>query len=493
MANWPTHPIVYEINTWVWLHELSRQAGRPLTLGSVPQAELERLASFGFDALWLMGVWQRSPAGRTIAREHPGLQAEYRRALPAYTADDVVGSPYAVLRYQVDAALGGETELGILRRRLRQLGLKLILDFVPNHLAVDHRWLVDHPERLVQGGQADLRQNPEDFFRAQGRVFAHGRDPYFAGWTDTVQLDYRHPGTRRAMIDTLLALAGHCDGLRCDMAMLVTRDVFARTWGGQFLPPGAEFWPEAIAQVRPLYADFLMMAEVYWDLEYDLQQMGFDYVYDKRLYDRLVAGDPALVREHLRLAGPDYQRGLVRFVENHDEPRAMAALGPQQSRAAATLALTLPGLRLVHQGQMEGRRVKLPVQLGRRPREAPEPGLEPFYRRLLAALRHPVFHDGQWGLLEPREAWPGNPSHGSFVAYRWALGEQRRLVVANLSSGSAQCFLPLDLPDVAGGAWELRDLLAGARYERDGDDLLARGLYLDMPGYGSHVFGVQRL
>lgn len=492
MSNWPAYPTVYEINTWAWLHDLTLGASRPVTLGSVPQAELDRLAGFGFDALWLMGVWQRSPRGREIAQELPHLQAEYRRALPDYTSEDVVGSPYAIYRYQVDPALGGDEELAVLRDRLGQLGLRLILDFVPNHLAIDHAWVRDHPDRLVQGGPAELQHNTDNYFRAQGRVFAHGRDPNFPGWTDTVQLDYRQPHVRRAITGVLLAVAGRCDGVRCDMAMLVMRDVFLRTWGGDFDPSGAEFWPAAIAEVKKSHPGFLMLAEAYWDLEFELQQMGFDYTYDKRLYDRLLEGSATLVREHLQLASLEYQRRLVRFIENHDEQRALAAFGPQRSQASATVALTLPGMRLVHDGQMEGRRLKLPVQLGRRSVESSQPGMEPFYRQLLTASSRPVFHRGQWQLLGPEMAWPGNPSHEKYVAHAWALDEERRLVVANLASGWSQCYIRLDWPDLAGQTWELADLLTEARYIRDGDDLLTRGLYLELPGYGTHLFQLFR-
>ncbi len=491
MSDWPTYPVVYEINTWVWLNDLSQKADRPVTLEHVPQAELERLASYGFDALWLMGVWQRSPGGRRVAQEHSGLQVEYRRALPDYTLEDVIGSPYAIYCYQVDPALGGDKELAVLRQRLRKLGLRLILDFVPNHLAVDHAWLTKRPERLVQGDPTSLIREPGNYFdHSTGDrqwVFAHGRDPNFDGWTDTVQLDYRRPDTRQAMSDVLMAVAKRCDGVRCDMAMLVSRDVFLRTWGGEFDPPWAEFWPTAIAGVKASHADFLMLAEVYWDLEWELQQQGFDYTYDKRLYDRLLGGDATSVRLHLH-ASLEYQRHLARFIENHDEERALTAFGPQRSRAVATLALALPGLRLLYEGQLEGRQSKLPVQLGRRRSEPPEPGLEPFYRRLLVALRHPVFHDGDWRLLESQREWPGNLSYRNFVAYHWVLGEERRLVVANLAPEPAQCFLSLDLPALAGRAWRLQDLLSDSQYVRNGDELLARGLYLDLPGYGYHLF-----
>jgi hypothetical protein len=271
------------------------------------------------------------------------------------------------------------------------------------------------------------------------------------------------------------------------MAMLVTREVFSRTWGGEFDAACAEFWPAATGRVRAEHPDFLFMAEVYWDMEYELQQQGFDFAYDKRLYDRMLHEGGPSVRAHLR-ADLSYQSRLARFIENHDEPRASEAFGPERGRAASALALTLTGLRLLHEGQLEGRRMKLSVHLGRRPQEAADVGLEEHYRRLLAALAHAVFHEGVWHQVEPHEAWPGNPSHQNFVSSLWTSGEDLRLVAVNLSNERAQCYLPLELPALAGRAWLLRDLLSDAQYLRDGDRLPAPGLYLDVPAYGHHLF-----
>ncbi|MER2599020.1 MAG: alpha-amylase family glycosyl hydrolase [Caldilineales bacterium] len=494
MATWPQNPAIYEINAWTWLHELRAQAGAPLTLAEIPQAELERLAGYGFDALWLMGVWQRSPAGRAVAVAHPGLQQEYARALPDFGATDVVGSPYCIFDYTVDAALGGDAALAVLRSRMAALGLRLILDFVPNHLARDHAWLGEHPERLLQGDADSLARQPANYFdhvaNGQWRVFAHGRDPYFDGWSDTVQVDYRLPASRRAMTDALLAVAERCDGARCDMAMLVNRDIFLRTWGGEFVPPRTEFWPAAITDVRAAYPDFLLLAEVYWDLEWELQQLGFDYTYDKRLYDRLVQGDAIEVQLHLA-ADTGYQRHMARFIENHDERRAVAAFGIARSMAAAVLAYTTPGLRLFHEGQLVGRRIKLPVQLGRRPLEQDDSTLEQLYRRLLDALRAPVMHHGDWQVLPPTAEWPGNTSYRQVVAFAWGLGNERRLVVVNLSPEPAQALLPVPWVALAGHTWRLNDLLNDNSYLRRGDDMLGAGLYVDLPGYGYHLFAIE--
>lgn len=495
MTTWPTNPVVYEINTWAWLEELSQRAGQPVTLATVPDDELARLAGYGFDGLWLMGVWERSPGGRQVALEHPGLQDEYQRALPGYTAGDVVGSPYSIRDYQVDPALGSDAGLAVLRERLAALGLRLMLDFVPNHMAVDHAWLSQHPDWLVQGGAGTLARLPADYFASeaggQWRVFAHGRDPHFSGWTDTVQIDYRSAAARRAMADILLSIAQRSDGARCDMAMLVSQDIFLRTWGGQFDPPRVEFWPAAVTDLHARHPGFLMLAEVYWDMEWDLQQQGFDYTYDKRLYDRLQEGDAAAVHQHLQ-ASSSYQRHLARFVENHDERRAAEAFGARRSRTAAVLALTLPGLRLLHEGQLEGHRVKLPVQLGRRPAEDAEPGLESFYCQLLAALRHPVFHDGRWQLLQPAPGWDGNESHGHMVASLWQMENDVRVIAANLSDAPAQSHLVLDLPGIANHTWDLQDLLNGQTYRWAGEDLAERGLYVDLPANGYHLFELVR-
>ena len=406
------HPAVYSLNTAVWLGELG------VTLGDVPQSELEAISRLGFDAVWLIGVWERSPSAREVAL----------RLMPDARPEDVTGSPYAIRSYTVDARFGGDAGLQSLRRRLAALGIGLILDFVPNHLACDHPWLDTHPERFVPGSASD------------GTFFAHGKDPYFPAWPDVAQLDFRRADVRQAISDDLLAVAGKCDGVRCDMAMLILRDVFRRTWGGDFDDPGAELWPDAIARVKREHPDFVFLAEVYWGLEWDLQQMGFDFTYDKRLYDRLLGGDASGIRDHLR-ASFDFQRKLARFVENHDEHRAAEAFAPpERARAAATIALTLPGLRLVHHGQIEGRRIRMPIALGARQPEAPDAETERFYTGLLGTLQH----DGQWRMIEPQQAWPGNESHRDFIAFAWSRGEELQLTAVNFSDHQAQCYLPFD-------------------------------------------------
>jgi hypothetical protein len=319
------------------------------------------------------------------------------------------------------------------------------------------------------------------------RLLAHGRDPYFPGWPDTLQLDYSNPATQEAMVGELVKIAGQCDGVRCDMAMLVLPDVFLKTWGRK-APP---FWPEATRCVRERVPGFRFMAEVYWDLEWTMQQQGFDYAYDKRLYDRLREGRARPVREHL-CAGLDYQGKLARFLENHDEPRAATALPRGMHEAAALITFLSPGLRFFHQGQLEGCRKRLSPHLVRAPEEPVDAALEQFYERLLAVLRQPVFRDGEWSLLECAPAWDGNWTNDCFVACAWHNpGGDLRVVTVNCAANRSQCYVREVLPDIIiVGIVRFSDLMGPARYDRDGSDIAARGLYLDMPAWGYHVFDV---
>jgi hypothetical protein len=307
--------------------------------------------------------------------------------------------------------------------------------------------------------------------------------------SDLVQLDYRRAETRQAMHASLCQVAARCDGVRCDMAMLVTREVFRRTWGGEFEPPDAEFWPGAIQDVKRRHPDFLTIAEVYgWgmNLEYELQQQGFDYTYDKTLYDRVLGTDVNALLDHVRGGRLEFQQHLVRFIENHDEERVMARVGQPHSQAAATVALTLPGMRLLHEGQLEGWRTRLPVELGRRPREPVNRELEGFYQRLLDLLRAPVFHQGHWELVEPRS------DAGSVVAFLWSWQTEKRLVAANLSPGRTEGWLRCNWAGVAGQNWMFRNLLEPSDTRVwPGTVLWDTGWRCELPGFGCRVYAVE--
>jgi hypothetical protein len=481
----PEQPLIYEINTWVWLAELSRKHKGPITLSNVPPEEWDAIASCGFDAVWLMGVWQRSPAGMRIARSLPPLLEEYRKALPDVTPEDIPGSPYCIRDYSVDEHLGGPEGLYKARAALAACGLGLVLDYVPNHVALDHHWVLEHPEFIIQGDANDLIRTPREFFQSGGHVFACGRDPNYPPWQDVAQLNAFHPGMRDAAVGTLLGIADQCDGVRCDMSILLINRIFRKTWGSRAgREPQREYWVQVIGELRVRYPDFAFIAEAYWDLEWELQQQGFDYCYDKRLYDRILHESADTIRLHLS-GDPAYQHKLVRFIENHDEPRAAATFDPGKSRAASVVIATLPGARLFYDGQLEGRKVKLPVQLGREPEESPDLELREFYRTLLRAVRDARLREGTWSLCE-LSGWPDNESFRNFVAWSWFGTDWRFLIVANLSGRQSQGRIRMPGPGLSGRPWQLVDLLSGDTFVRDGDEMGDPGLFADLRPWGYH-------
>lgn len=473
------HPLIYEINTWAWLTALSRRCNRPITLASIPTEIYDALAAWGFDGIWLMGVWERSPAARELARRPQTLQ-EYRRALPDLKPEDVVGSPYAIHRYVVDSYLGGADGLARCREALSRRGMRLFLDYVPNHVALDHPWLTTHPDALLHGDAKALAADPATFFRGpRGEVVAHGRDPYFPAWSDTAQINAFTAVARDLARSTLEELAAQCDGVRCDMAMLLLNRIFANTWGAAAGPPSqTEFWAEMIPAIKAAHPDFLFLAEAYWETEPELQALGFDYTYDKSLYDRLLEGNLEAVRQALRRPAA-LQARMTHFIENHDEARAVVAFGPQRSLAAAAVSLLIPGARLLHEGQLAGWRVRTPVQLGRRLEEAADLLIEPFYRALLGEARQAIYHDGLFTLLDAGD---------DTLAFCWTLEDDWRLVVVNAVNRPAHVSVALPDDLLPAGLTSAREALSNANAMLGGESQPNATFDVDVPAFGAQVW-----
>jgi hypothetical protein len=523
MNHWTRYPRIYQINTWVWLTTLSQIYRRKITLHNVPDAEIDKLASYHVDAVWLMGVWFRGPSTRASALNY---LHEYVGALPDVTENDIAGSAYAIGAYSVDEGVGGRDGLLHFRQQLNARGLKLVLDFVPNHTGLDHRWLQDHPEYYINGTKTWYKKARGEFFLVQKElpesdmitvaleaaaatktdeavlkpepekeihVIAHGRDPYFPGWIDTAQLNAFNPGYRQAAIDTLNDIAELADGVRCDMAMLMMNEIFARTWGwlGFNHPPHEDFWTTIIPKVKAQHPHFLFIAETYWNMEYALLQQGFDYTYDKTMYDRLLEGDTNAIYKHLN-ADFNFLRRQIRFIENHDEKRANDMFGLERSRAAAVLICTTPGATLLHDGQFTGRIIKLPVHITRQPHEREYTHLQRFYMRLLQEADHDIYQHGEWKLFNTWSACEGCVGEFNFIAYGWRREGDIRLIVLNFSGQWSQAKVDLwQWGDMFRNRnWRMTNVLHSTPTYRDieGTPAVEDGLLIDMEPYQAVIY-----
>lgn len=435
----PPQPTVYEINTATWLYSLRPAGGRPrVTLGTVPSQEWDRLAERGIDAVWLMGVWQRSAVGKELAWNNASLREEMRSVLPDVRPEDVLGSPYCIRSYAVDPLFGGNEGLARARRELADRGIALILDYVPNHVAPDHPWVARRPDFFIRATEADLIRNPDDVWTNGVSVFARAKDPFFPPWTDVLQLNAFSPDLRRGSASVLSGIANQCDGVRCDMAMLMCTDVFSRTWGERAgLAPGTEFWQEVIPQVRAAHPEFTMIAEVYWGMEEDLFEQGFDYCYDKEFYDYVLARDSRALRTHLT-SWANHERAL-RFLENHDEERAAIAYGSDRRLRLAHLMMeTIPSARLYHAGQCDGLRTRIPVFLQRAPQEEGNPRMRAFCGSLTVAVARTGLREARWQLCNVTAA---PDSH--LLAWQWEGSAGHYVVVVNVGDSVERGYVPL--------------------------------------------------
>jgi hypothetical protein len=482
-----------ELNVRTWLRGVAMAENRPITLACVPDAVIEAWRGMRLTHLWLMGLWPTGPRSRNHAKRSDALASAFDAAAPGWKEADVCGSPYAISTYAVPRSMGGPEGLARFRRQLSNAGIRLVLDFVPNHVGLDHAWVREHPEWFIEA--APRAEGASVFRTAKGaRWLAHGGDPYFAPWADTVQVNLRNPGAREALVSTLEAMASICDGVRCDMAMLALNEVFDRTWplaGGGEVGGGEEFWTEAIGRVRQAHAGFEFIAEVYWDLEARLQSLGFDFTYDKRLYDYLVGMEPENVLRHLGPLTTEYLSRSLHFLENHDEARVAGLLASEAHRAATLVVMALPGMVLIHEGQMDGARIRQPIQLGLPVQEPVDHALAEMHRALLGALEGAGVGASEARLLRPQPAWEGNLSWQSFVVILLEPATDRlELVVVNLASHRAQCHVALGVSRLAAYNWKLCDRLGPERHERSGEDMLSPGLYLDVPAHAAQVFSI---
>jgi glycosidase len=397
-TEWMPRVVLMAKSTYVWLEQLAATHGRPVTtLADVPDEALDRLAQLGVTGLWLIGLWQRSAASAEIKRRRGD--------------HDAVASAYAIDEYRIADDLGGEAAFEELRGRAWARGIRLAADMVPNHMGIDSRWVVEHPERFIAVPHSpfpaysfsgpNLSQDDrveitlEDHYwdnsdaavvfrrrdRQSGeeRFIYHGNDGTSYPWNDTAQLDYLDPDVREAVIRTILDVARRSPIIRFDAAMVLTRRHVRRLWypepgAGGAIPSRAEhalstaefnrrmpveFWREVVDRVAAEAPGTLLLAEAFWLLEgYFVRTLGMHRVYNSAfmhmLRDEDNAGYRKVMRDTLEF-DPGVLGRFVNFLTNPDEKPAAEQLGTgDKAFSAATLLATLPGLPMLGHGQVEG-------------------------------------------------------------------------------------------------------------------------------------------
>ena len=473
------HPFLYEINTRPWLYELSLKYGKSITkLREIPLEEFDYLANNGVNMIWMMGVWKLGRYGLEFDRK-----GNYSQYLPDWTIEDVIGSPYAVYEYTCNPDIGDDKDLYWLKSQINSRGMKLMLDFVPNHSAVDAP-TTSHSKYYVRApsGKQDAKRYTSD-------GLAYGKDPYFDPWQDVIQWNYWEDETRQLMKDNLMKVASLADGIRCDMAHLVLNDVFGKTWAEElnawsYVRPQNEFWEYAFKEVKAKYPNTIFLAEVYEDWEIDLlYKLGFTYTYDKQLLDKL-EGSPFDVNDYIHYKTEDYWGHSAHFVENHDENRAVYNMKTvEKAKAAGTIAATLGGMIFMNHGQWSGYRNKLDVHLRRGADEAEDTGTKKYYERLMKIVQDPAFTGSNYYFVYNMSGEKSN----DFIAYLREDGNSHYLIVVNYSDGTGCANVPIY--NIEGnGDHPVHEVIDDVEYIRNVDSIRNQGLIVCLYGWQSQIF-----
>jgi hypothetical protein len=382
--------------------------------------------------------------------------------------------------------------LDIARAELKKRGMALFLDFVGNHTALDHPWTQEHPEFYVQGSEQDFKADPKSFFRveaAQGIFYlANGRDPYFPAWTDVAQLNHFNMQMRAALVADLKNVAQHCDGVRCDMAMLQLRDIFARVWS-RFLKestPGSEFWEDVHRQMPEL----ILLAETYWGTEQRLLDLGFSFVYDKGLYDAVRDTNVDNVRWRLA-ASVDEQSCLAHFLENHDEPSCKDAFGVQRLPSVVTLMGTLPGMRFYFRNEVEGCTAHPPISLRAHANEQVDATCAALFAKVLGITNEQAFHEGEWKLLDVVDT--GDGTARNLLIYEWRWRSIWKLAAVNLKEFRCCAWVRIGAAVAGDTDYVFYDHLHDVRYVRKAEELKHAGLFIGLDAFQAHIFDVSSM
>ena len=473
------HPVLYEISTRPWLYELSKKYSKQITkLRDIPLSEFDTLKSYGIDYIWLMGVWKLGPYGLEFDR-----RSDYSSVLPGWTKDDVIGSPYAISEYVCNPDIGTDDDILWIKNEINKRGMKLMLDFVPNHSSCDAPTADSNPDYYVRAPKN--LQPPYDSKYYTEKGLAHGKDPYFDPWADVIQWNYFNEDTRNFMKKNLMKVLSVSDGVRCDMAHLLLNDVFKNTWKKEleswgYNVPSNEFWDSAIREVKSKYPNVIFLAEVYenWEIK-KLIELGFDYCYDKELLDKFISSSTE-VNNYIHYKTEDFFGHSSHFIENHDENRGVYNMGSvERSNAAGVIAATVGGMIFFNHGQFKGLRNKLDVHLRRGADEKESQSAIQHYNNLLRIIKDDAFKSKNYYFvynINGNDAW-------RFVAYiRKEINSF--LIVVNYSDGYGCANVPIY--DVNKNY--VFEMFSNIEYQRDADTMRNMGLTVCMGGYQSQIF-----
>jgi len=438
-----------------------------------------------------MGVWTLGAFGLHHDRTSPDLLSSYSRALPGYTQDDIIGSPFAVTNYTCNPSIGSDTDIANLKKKLNGMGLLLMLDYVPNHSAVDAPWATSNPDYYVRAPKGT--QPPYDANTYYTNGLAFGSAGGGGAWPDTIQINIWNPTLRQLRTKELLHVASLSDGIRCDMAYLLLNTPFSQNWGLQlqswgWQKPSSEWWSDAISAVKAQYPNIIFLAEVYSPYEGQLQQIGFDYTYDKQIRDKLGNGNLEDIRNWIGSNNPRFVTKSCHYISNHDEQRGPSYFGSWwRSDAAALLLYTLPGMRYYWWSDMLGYRYQLDVHLRRQQNDAVVPEVQTLYSSLLKITSDPVFRFGQWTYLNVQQT----DTSWRLIAYKWTYNGQKRLCVLNFSDqqGWGNVILSDATPGGNGNdTISVTDLLSGESFPRSAKSLQTSGLTVGVNSWYAQIF-----
>ncbi len=535
--HWMEPLVLIAKNSYVWLDQLSREHGREIErLDQIPDRELARLAERGVSGLWLIGIWERSEASARIKQ----LRGDA----------DALASAYSLRDYEIAAELGGAGAVAELAERAAEHGIRLAADMVPNHMGIDSRWVIEHPERFLAAARCpfpaytfdgpDLSSDPrvgiylEDHYydrtdaavvfkrvdRTTGeeRYVYHGNDGTSTPWNDTAQLDYLNPETRAAVVRTILRVAESFPIIRFDAAMTLARRHVQRLW---FPEPGKggaipsrsqhaltreefrrampdEFWREVVDRVAEERPDTLLLAEAFWLMEsYFVRSLGMHRVYNSAFMNLLRDGETAklgrMIRETLAF-DPEILKRYVNFLSNPDEDSAIEQFGAGDRYFGACVVLaTLPGLPMVAHGQFEGYREKYGMEF-RRARLGEETDtaiLDRHRREIFPLLRRRARFAGveDFRLLDLVDE-RGAPAV-NVLAYANGRDAERSIVLFNNSPDRVAGTLPGVASFLAelepATVYRFRDRTSGLYFLARADELAERGLAADLGPYESRV------